>query len=160
MGYLREVRGVQKPPRLALVALIGAILLMGATPGDCATCNVPSGSYPSIQSAVNVINCTEIILTSGSFFGGVTIGRTLEIQGVSSGSTTVVGKVTAEGSGTKATIKGLKIAVGPADLPHDGLVIVGGAEVIPDDLVITSTDLIFADGFERGDTSAWSTTVP
>ncbi len=142
-----------------LIPLVGFILIAGVIPAESETCNVPSSSYPSIQSAVNVINCTEIVLTSGNFFGDVTIGRTLTVQGVSSASTTVFGKVTVSGSDTQATLKGLKIAVGPEDLPHNGLVVVGDAEVIPDDLVIGSTDLIFEDGFERGNTTAWSNTV-
>ena len=150
--------------RAASAALaVMVILITGATTADGGTCNVPSASYPSIQSAVNVINCTEIVLTSGNFFGGATIGRTLTVQGVSSDSTTVFGKVTISGSGTRATLKGLKIAVGPDDIPHDGLVVVGDAEVLPDDLVIEPSDaagMIFRDDFERGGTSAWSRTVP
>ena len=150
----------RKSDRRLVVTFLGAILLLGASPGLCATCNVPSASYPSIQSAVDVISCTEIVLTSGDFFGGVTIGRTLEIRGASSDTTTIVGKVTVQGSGTKATLTGLTIAVGSDSLPSDGLVVVDDAEVIPDDLVITTTDHIFSDGFESGDTTAWSTTKP
>jgi len=142
-----------------LISLVGFILVTGAGPAMSETCNVPSTSYPSIQSAVNVINCTEIVLASGKFFGDVAIGRTLTLQGVSSDSTTIFGKVTVSGSGTQATLKGLKISVGPAALPHDGLVVVGDAEVIPEDLVIGSTDLIFEDGFETGNTSVWSAAI-
>ena len=148
----------RKSDRRLVVTFLVAVLLLGAATGLCATCNVPSASYPSIQSAVDVISCTEIVLTSGDFFGGVTIGRTLEIRGVSSDTTTIVGKVTVQGSGTKATLTGLMIAVGP-NPPNDGLVVVGGAEVIPDDLVIRTTDHIFSDGFESGDTTEWSATV-
>jgi hypothetical protein len=54
----------------------------------------------------------------------------------------------------------LKIAVYSAGFPHNGLVVVGDAEVIPDDLVVGSTDVIFADGVDRGDTTAWSISVP
>ena len=154
--------GMTITPRrnLKVVAvLICAALLSWPVLAEGETCNVPSASYPFIQYAVNAVTCTEIILASGSFFGGVTIGRTLELQGVSSDSTTVVGKVTVEGSGTKATLKGLKIAVGPGDPPPDGLVVVGDAEVIPEDLVVGLAELIFSDGFERGDTTAWSSTV-
>ena len=149
----------------ALTILLGAFLFLGTSSADCATCNVPSASYPSIQSAVDVINCTEIVVASGSFYENVTIGRTIEIRGVSSDTTTVVGKVTVEGSGTKATLKSMTIAVEPEDLPYEGLVVVGDAEVLPDDLVIGTTDLnaadhIFSDGFESGDTTLWSNTIP
>jgi len=140
-------------------------MIVCVSPGGAATCNAPSASYSSIQSAVDVINCTEIVVASGSFYENVVIGRTLEIQGVSSASTTIVGKVTVEGFGTKATLKSMTIAVEPEDLPYEGLVVVGDAEVIPDDLVIGTTDLnaadhIFSDGFESGDTALWSNTVP
>ena len=116
----------RKSDSCLVVTFLGAILLLGATPGICEICNVPSASYPSIQSAVDVISCTEMVLTSGDFFGGVTIGRTLEIRGVSSGATTVVGKVTVQGSSTTATLTGFMIGVGP-NPPNDGLVVVGGA---------------------------------
>jgi hypothetical protein len=149
----------RKSDRRLVVTFLVAVLLLGATPGICGTCNVPSASYPSIQSAVDVISCTEIVLTSGDFFGGVTVGRTLEIRGVSSDTTTIVEKVTVQGSGTTATLTGLTIAVGSESLPSDGLVVVDDAEVIPDDLVIGTTDHIFFDGFESGNTTAWSATV-
>lgn len=147
------------------VVAVGAALVLCAGVATCEVCNVPSATYPSIQSAVNVINCTEIVLTSGNFFGDVAIGRTLTLQGVSSSSTTILGKVTVSGPSTQATLKALKIAVGSNDLPYNGLVIVGEAVVLPDDLVIGTTyldpaDHIFSDGFERGDTTAWSNTVP
>ena len=145
--------------RRIVATFLGTIFLLGATPGICEICNVPSASYPSIQSAVDVISCTEIVLTSGDFFGGVTIGRTLEIRGASSDTTTIVGKVTVQGSGTTATLTGFMIGVGP-NPSNDGLVVVDDAEVIPDDLVIRTTDHIFFDGFESGDTTAWSATKP
>jgi hypothetical protein len=149
----------RKSDRRLVVTFLVAVLLLGATPGICGTCNVPSASYPSIQSAVDVISCTEIVLTSGDFFGGVTVGRTLEIRGVSSDTTKILGKVSVQGSGTTATLTGLTIAVGSESLPSDGLVVVDDAEVIPDDLVIGTTDHIFFDGFESGNTTAWSATV-
>ena len=90
-------------------------MIVRVSPGGAATCDVPSASYPSIQSAVDVINCTEIVVASGSFYENLAIGRTLEIHGVSSDTTRVVGKVTVEGFGTKATLKGLTIAVAPED---------------------------------------------
>ncbi len=144
--------------RRLVVMFLVTILLLGATPGICETCNVPSASYPSIQSAVDVVSCTEIVLTSGDFFGAVTISRTLEIRGASSDSTTIVGNINVQGAGTTATLTGFMIAVGP-NPPNDGLVIAGDAEVIPDDLVIRTTDHIFSDGFESGDTTEWSATV-
>jgi len=39
-------------------------------------------------------------------------------------------------------------------------VVSGGAAVTSDDLRVISTAVIFADGFERGDETAWSISVP
>ena len=122
------------------------------------TCDVPA-SYPTIQAAVDDFNCTEIFVAAGRFYGDLTVGRTLTIQGVSSTSTTVQGKVMVEGSGTSATLKGLRIEVSPEGLPDDGLATDGFAETLPDDLVVGSS-LLFQDGFESGNTLAWLFTVP
>ena len=81
------------------------------------------------------------------------------IQGVSSTSTTVLGKVMVEGSGTSATLNGLRIEVSPEGLPHNGLVVDGFAETLPDDLVVGSS-MLFSNGFESGDTTAWAAVVP
>jgi len=117
-------------------------------------CDVPSG-YPTIQAAVDEFTCTEIFIAAGRFHGDVSIDRTVEITGAGSGSTTVLGKVTVEGLGTSAALTGLKIEVSPEGLPNHGLVVVGLAETLPDDLVIGSS-MLFSDGFEGGDTTRWS----
>lgn len=126
--------------------------------GVADTCDV-SGSYNTIQAAVDDFNCTEIFVESGRFYGDLTIYRTLMIQGVSSTSTTVLGKVMVQGVGTTATLKGLRIEVSPEGLPHNGLVVDGFAETLPDDVVIGSS-MLFADGFNQGNTAAWAATVP
>ena len=144
--------------RLVLMFL-AAVLLLDAAPGISGTCNVPSASYPTIQSAVDVVTCTEIVLTRGAIEGGVTIGRTLEIRGVSSAHTRVLGGINVQGAATTATLTGFMIGVG-SDPPNDGLVVTDEAEVIPDDLVIRTLDSIFFDGFELGNTTAWSATIP
>lgn len=122
------------------------------------TCDVPA-SFPSIQSAVDVFTCTEIFVAVGRFYGDVTIDRTLEIAGAGSGSTTLLGKVMVEGSDTSVTLNGLRIEVSPEGLPHNGLVSDGYAETLPDDVVIGSS-MLFSDGFESGDTTAWTAVAP
>ena len=81
------------------------------------------------------------------------------IQGFSSTSTTVLGKVMVEGVGTSATLNGLRIEVSPEGLPHNGLVVDGLAETLPDDVVVGSS-MLFSDGFNQGNTAAWAATVP
>lgn len=154
-GQLRD----RKSARRLAMALLVAILLLIATPVISGTCLVPSASYPSIQSALDVAICTEIVLTKGAFLGGVTIDRTLEIRGVSSAHTRILGVITVQGAATTATLTGLMIGVG-SDPPNNGLVVTDDAEVIPDDLVIRTMDFIFFDGFESGNTTAWSVTRP
>jgi hypothetical protein len=135
-------------------------LILVPTWGHTETCNVPS-SYPTIHAALEVVNCTEIILEPGTHQGHVTIDRSLLLQGNGSSSTTVVGKVQVQGTSTQVELDALTIAIGPKASPSDGLVVVGDAEVIPDDLVIGvgASSAAFWDGFERGNTTAWSSTV-
>ncbi len=141
---------------LAFVFLVAVVLAPSAVLAD--TCDVPA-SYPTIQAAVDDFTCTEIFVASGLFYGDVTIPRTLMIQGVSSTSTTVLGKVMVEGSGTSATLNGIRIEVSPEGLPHNGLVVDGFAETLPDDLVVGSS-MLFLDGFNQGNAAAWAATVP
>jgi hypothetical protein len=147
------------PDHRLVVVFLGAIILLRAIPGISGTCLVPSASYQTIQSAVDVATCTEIVLTKGAFMGGLTIDRPLEIRGVSSAHTRVLGSITVQGAATTATLTGFTIGVG-SDPPNDGLVVTDGAEVVPDDVVITTLDSIFFDGFEPGNTTAWSSTRP
>ena len=127
---------------------------------EAATCNVPTATYPTIQSAVNVINCSEIVLSAGSFFESVTIGRNLELQGAGSQSTIIIGKVIVSGFGSTVRLEGLKIFALAGTLPFGGLVAWDGTVVMPDDLLIGIINPLFADGFEPGDLSNWSSVVP
>jgi len=152
----------QRPTRHrhGLAALLGFILVTGAAPAEAATCNVPTATYPTIQSAVNVINCSEIVLSAGSFFEFVTIGRNLELQGAGSQSTTIFGKVIVSGFANNVRLEGLKIFALAGTFPLGGLVAWDGTVVIPDDLLIGIINPLFADGFESGDRSKWSSEVP
>lgn len=148
-----------KKRHLAYWVLFLVIVTLAPQTALADTCDVPVG-YPTIQAAVDVFTCTKIFVSAGRFYGDVTIDRTLEITGTGSGSTTLLGKVAVEGSGTSVVLKGLKIEVSLEGLPHNGLVSDGFAETLPDDLVIGWSSALFSDGFESGDLSAWTTTVP
>jgi hypothetical protein len=151
---------LERKPDFGLAFLFSAAMLLTAPlPALCATCVVQSPSYPSVQSAVDNPACTEIILTEGVFAGPVSIGRTLEITGASSDRTRIVGEITVQGGATTVTLTGITIAIGPG-LTNDGLVVTDGAEVTPDDLKIKIIDYIFFDGFDIGNTTAWSGTIP
>ena len=70
------------------------MLLLGATPAPQAlavrSCQVGTGIYPSIQAAVDDVNCTVINLAAGSFAGPVVVGRNLTIQGMGASQTTLL----------------------------------------------------------------------
>jgi hypothetical protein len=139
----------------AAALLVGTILLMSARSGQCEICEVPSATYPTLESAIEVINCTEIVLAAGWYFGDVLVGRSLELRGPLSDTTTIVGQVVVQGDLTTASLAGLTIAGPLASFPYGMLVVEGNADVVTDDVVIGSTDIIFRDGFERGNTSSW-----
>lgn len=150
-----EGQGV-RAPRLAVVSIFAVLaIVLSAQPGNCHTCDVPTETYPSIQSAIEVINCTEIVLAPGWYFGDVSIGRSLLLRGQSSETTTIAGQTVIQGDVTEASLVGLTVAGAAEDFPYDSLVIEGNADLITDDVVISSTDVIFMDGFERGNDTAW-----
>ena len=81
---------MKAPIRLSILTL--AIAGLVPTPATAAaTCQVPSASYPTIQSAVNDANCTELELGGQTFNEDVSIDRSLTITGAGSGSTIIDG---------------------------------------------------------------------
>lgn len=102
----------------------------------------------------------EIPATSGNgtdflevTIGGVTAWSILESAGPFVGYTQIVEDVSAWIDGTPQTLEFFGETSGEPDLTN----------FFVDEVSLTcgvSTDLIFADGFESGDTSAWSNTTP
>jgi hypothetical protein len=132
-----------------------------------ATCTVPSGSYPTVGSAVADPACSAIILQVGRYRESLLIGRSLSITGVSPITTTIVGHVRVEGVATLASFDSLAIdAADPAVAGCfvEGLTAVEGARVSGANLEVTNGTgnacLLFDDDFESGTTGAWSSTVP
>jgi len=130
-------------------------------------CQVPSGSYPTIQSAVDAPVCTEIELAAATFGESPVISRDLALRGVSSAATVVEGGLTVQGASTQATLEDLTVdgsAAGVGGTLTEALMVEGGAEVIGLGLVVLNAAMdlhpIFTDGFESGDTSAWSSAAP
>jgi hypothetical protein len=128
---------------------------------------VPTGPYPTIQSAVDNPACTDIVLAAQSFEESVSISRDLELRGASSSTTVIEGQLTVLGGTTQVALEDLTIdgsASGVAGSFTEALLVEGGAEVNGQGIVVlnSATDLlaIFADGFESGDASAWSAVVP
>ena len=140
---------------LTTLLLSALFLTIPAIPGECETCEVPSATYPTIEAAMQVINCTEIVLAPDQFFGDLTIDRTLVLRGTSSEETKIVGKIVVQGETTAVELVGLGVAVSPAYFPNQGLVVEGDADVVAEDVVVSATDLIFQDGFELGNDFNW-----
>jgi hypothetical protein len=128
-----------------------------ASAATAATCTVPSAGFPDIASAVADPSCTEIVVAAGSFSGALNIARTLSLTGAGSDATFVEGGI--EVSAGEVALQGFHLTGADAALD-----VHSGAEVATADVVVIAgafePSLIFADGFESGDTRGWSTSLP
>lgn len=133
-----------------------AIALLCAGTAPAAQCWVPSDDYPSIQSAVDDVTCTEIILAVGFHVGDVVIGRSLTLTGDSQDTTAVIGTVTVEGESTEATLNDFHIKALEQELPLTGLVVVGDAKVLTSGgtIFVTATDSLPCSSYAIDPTSA------
>ncbi len=149
------------------VSVAAAQVLLCASTSLAAVCTVPSGSYPTIQSAVDDPGCTEILLAAQTFVEPVVIARDLIMSGASSSATVLEGRVVVEGATTQAELHHLTVdasAPAVAGCYPVALLARGGAELAAHAVVVVNGGgdacAIFRDGFESGDTAAWSTTMP
>ncbi len=77
------------PGFFAIVAAFATVLTLGGGTAQAAgPCSVPSvfPFYPTIQSAVNDVNCNPINVAPGGYVENVTIGRTLTLNGAQVGN--------------------------------------------------------------------------
>ena len=154
--------------RALSLAMIGVISMFGAAASAWAVpCPVPSGSHPTIQTAVDDVGCTEIELGSQVYVESVEIGRTLSVSGVTAATTTVAGRLLINGATavvtlTELTVDGSHPAV--AGCFGEAVDVGGGARMVGSNIVVVNGDgeacLIFGDGFEDGTTHGWSNTTP
>lgn len=155
-----------KDPRI-VGTVVAVALALSPLSAVAAVCTVPSASHPTIQDAVDDPACTEVVIAAGIFPESVAIERSLVVLGDSSTTTTVEGRFLVTGSTTEVAISDLRIdtaapsAAGCFPLALD---VSGGAEVTGTNIVVVNADgdacLLFGDGFESGDTNAWSNTAP
>ena len=106
------------------------VVLLCASSGLAAQCWVPSDDYPSIQSAVDDVTCTDIVLATGFHVGDVVIWRGLTMTGDSPDATAVVGTITVEGETTEVTLNDFHIDMSSEGLPYNGLEVIGNATVV------------------------------
>ncbi len=146
-----------------LILLVGvtAVLFFHGPPGHAAPCSVPSTPYPTIQDAVDDPGCDPVLLGSRTYSESVAVARSVTVQGVTSIDTVIRGQVTVL-SGTVA-LNGLSIdtsGIGLAGRFNLALLSENTARVSGTDLVVVHKAMLFGNGFETSDTSAWSATVP
>ena len=144
-----------------------AVILICPPPTAADECQVPSGTYPTIQAAVDAPVCTEIVLAAGTFAESVVVARDLTVGGVSAATTVIEGRVTVQGSATVVVLENLTVdgtASGVAGTFAEALLVEDGAELSGSNIVVLNAAIdqqpVFADGFESGDTTAWSTASP
>ncbi|MCI0394498.1 MAG: hypothetical protein L0322_06130, partial [Chloroflexi bacterium] len=89
------------PVVIALLALAVAVGWTAGWSAPTTTCNVPSGDYPTIQSAVDDPACDVVNVATGIFIANVVISRTMTVQGQGAGNTIVDG----DGAGSVFSIQ-------------------------------------------------------
>ena len=144
----------------SLGVLLAVMVCTASAAAD--VCTVPSASHPTIQVAVDDAYCTEIVLAAQTFVESVTVARDLTLRGTSSTSTVIEGRVVVEGRTTQVTIQDLLVDASGLGFT-DALVAHDGAQVSGDDLVVVNGlvgSTVFNNGFESGDTTEWSRSVP
>ena len=119
--------------------------------------------HPSIRAAVDDAVCTEIVLAAQVFAESVAVSRSRLLRGDSSATTKIAGQVTVTGATTEFTLQDLQVDGGGCF--SVALDVGGGAQVTSQQDVVVINAAggecpIFLDGFESGNTSAWSNTVP
>jgi len=124
---------------------------------------VPSQPHPTIQAAVNDAACTEIVFAVQVFAESVAASRSLLMMGDTSTTTVIEGQVTVTGEATEVTLQNLQVDGGGCF--SVALEVAGGAQVTSQQDVVVINAAggecpIFLDGFELGNTLAWSSTVP
>ena len=92
-------------PWLAAVALV----TLAAPAARSATCNVPTGGYPTIAAAVADPTCTTIQLAAGTITENVSLARSLTLQGAGSTSTTLAGSIAVSGAATVVVVSALRL---------------------------------------------------
>lgn len=103
---------------LLTVALLTTYFSLFIQPARAANCSVPSGSYGTIQAAIDDGACDTITIAAGTYVENLSIARTVTLVGAGSGSTIIDGDRTERAfyitgsSGTTVVISGTTIRNG------------------------------------------------
>ncbi len=149
--------------RPALTVLLVMVLAGLAFPAHSQTCTVP-GSHATIQAAIDDPACATITLSAQTYAESINIPRSLTLAGPGAGGAVVEGLVRVVSGGTAVTLQDLAVQNGCFRSAQKA---VAGAEVTGSNLTVEHASglpcppsIVFEDGFESGDTSRWSNTVP
>jgi hypothetical protein len=128
---------------------------------DAQTCTVP-GTHATIQEAADDPACVTISLAAQTYPESIVLRRSLTLAGPGTGGAVVQGMVLVAGVTTEATLNDLRVENGCVP---DAVRASGGARLVGENLQVErseglpcplTADTIFSDGFESGNTSAWS----
>ena len=156
------------------IVLLAVFASASLEPAGAQTCTVP-GTHATIQGAIDDPACTTINLSAQSYPESINIQRSLTLAGpapsggnggenTGGGGAVVEGLVRVVGAGTLVNTSDLAVRNG---CPLNALLVLGGAQTNGMNLTVERSaalpcpaSLVFADGFESGDTAAWSSQVP
>ncbi len=144
---------------LRLVGSIAVLLsLLPTPPAAAATCEVPD-TYSTIQAAVDDSSCDPILVSAGTYAEAVSISRSLWMIGLDPGAATIEGRIAIHEDSAEVDVKIWDMVVAAKGESLPAVMVSGGAELTGSNLDVTHLrNSIFCDGFESGDTSAWSET--
>jgi len=153
--------------RAMVAALLIAAALFCVLPVIADVCTVPSGTYPTIQAAVDASVCTDIVLGGQTFEESVVIARDLVISGASAATTVIEGQLVVHEGSTVVSLDDLTVdgrVSGVAGTFTEALHVADGAELSGTNIVVLNwmidQSLIFDDDFEDGTTDAWAIVSP
>jgi len=153
--------------RVSCVAEVASALILAALcpPVDAQTCTVP-GTHATIQEAADDPACVTISLAAQTYPESIVLRRSLTLAGPGTGGAVIQGLVLIAGATTEVTLNDLRVENG---CRPDALRTSGGAKLTGTNLQVersetlpcpATADTIFTDGFESGNTTAWSATTP
>jgi len=146
-------------------AALALVLAAPATSVHAQTCTVP-GTHTTIQEAADDPTCATVNLSAQTYPESIIIRRSMTLAGPGTGGAVIQGLVLMTGSGTQVTLNDLNVENGCAP---DALRSSGGARLTCNNLDVVrsgtlpcplTADTVFTDGFESGNTGAWSNTSP
>lgn len=142
--------------RIRLASSLLLVLVLPAEPAAAQVCSVPS-QRSSIHAAVLDPDCAVVNVAFGSYVESVAVHRSVWINGASTATTIVRGRVLVRGSGTVLEMTNLSVdARGATNGCYDAIEVASGAGLRPSAVAtvggasINTACPLFADSFDYG----------